>query len=134
LATKFAKFGQPEVNLGLIPGYAGTQRLPRLIGLGNAMMLLLTADMINGEEAYRVGLVQKLSEPEALLDDAKALAKKIMSKGPMAIQKVKQVSRKGLLSTFEDGSTLEREHFSDLFQNEGKEGMTAFLEKRNPNW
>lgn len=134
IATKFAKFGQPEVNLGLIPGYAGTQRLPRLIGLGNAMMLLLTADMINGEEAYRVGLVQKLSEPEALLDDAKALAKKIMSKGPMAIQKVKQVSRKGLLSTFEDGSSLEREHFSDLFQNEGKEGMTAFLEKRNPNW
>ncbi len=134
IATKFAKFGQPEVNLGLIPGYAGTQRLPRLIGLGNAMMLLLTADMINGEEAYRVGLVQKLSEPESLLYDAKALAKKIMTKGPLAIQKVKQVSRKGLLASFEEGCTMEREHFSDLFQGEGKEGMTAFLEKRNPNW
>jgi enoyl-CoA hydratase len=134
IASAKAKFGQPEVNLGLIPGYAGTQRLARLAGLGNAMHLLLTGDMIRAEDALRMGLVQKVCEPEQLMEEVMAIAKNIASKGPMAIRLVKKVVREGLLSEFEKGCALEAEHFGDPFGNEGREGMTAFLEKRAPNW
>lgn len=134
IASAKAKFGQPEVNLGLIPGYAGTQRLARLVGLGNALHLLMTADMINAEEALRIGLVQKVTEPEALLEEAVAMAKKIASKGPAAVRLVKQVTRQGFFGTFEDGCSLESEKFGSLFGNEGAEGMKAFLEKREPKW
>ncbi len=134
IASTFAKFGQPEVNLGLIPGYAGTQRLPRLVGLSNALYLLLTADMIGAEEALRMGLVQKVVEPDQLMPEAIALANKIASKGPLAIRKIKQVTRTGMLSDFESGCKLESKEFGSLFGNEGAEGMKAFLEKRKPNW
>lgn len=134
IASQLAKFGQPEVNLGLIPGYAGTQRLPRYIGLSNALYLLLTADMITADEALRLGLVQKVVAPEQLMTEAMAMATKIASKGPKAIKKIKKVTREGMLTDFRNGSDLESNEFGSLFGNEGAEGMKAFLEKRKPVW
>ena len=134
IASTNAKFGQPEVNLGLTPGYAGTQRLPRLVGLGNALYLLLTAETITAEEALRIGLVQKLVEPDKLIEETRNIAQKILTKGPKAIRLVKQVTRNGFLTNFEEGCDIELHAFSSLFENEGKEGMQAFLEKRKPNW
>jgi enoyl-CoA hydratase len=134
IASEKAKFGQPEVNLGLIPGYAGTQRLPRLVGLGNALKLLFSGDMIPAHEALRIGLVQQVVEPEQLMGTVRELAQAIISKGPKAVQLVKQVSREGLLAGFDKGCALEAEKFGSLFENEGKEGMEAFLEKRPPQW
>lgn len=134
IASTKAKFGQPEVNLGMIPGYAGTQRLPRLVGLADALFLLMSGDMINAADALRIGLVQKVTEPEELMDEVIKIAKTIASKGPKAVKKVKYVARKGLLSDFEKGCDLEAEYFGSQFKNEGEEGMKAFLEKRKPNW
>jgi enoyl-CoA hydratase len=134
IASAKAKFGQPEVNLGVIPGYAATQRLPRLIGLGNALYLLMTGEMIGAEDALRIGLVQKVVEPDQLLAAATELAKAISAKGPKAVRLVKQVTRKGFLMDFEAGSALESEMFGSLFENEAAEGMRAFLEKRAPKW
>ncbi|MGZ5452846.1 MAG: enoyl-CoA hydratase-related protein [Candidatus Aminicenantales bacterium] len=134
VASTKAKFGQPEVNLGLIPGYAATQRLPRLIGLGNALFLLLTGEMVGAEEALRMGLVQKTVEPEALMPTVLELARTIASKGPLAVRLVKRVAREGLLKDFESGCALEAEAFGLRFGNEGAEGMKAFLEKRKPDW
>ncbi len=134
IASSMAKFGQPEVNLGLTPGYAGTQRLPRLVGLGNALYLLLTADSIDAQEAHRIGLVQKVTEPEKLMEETKAIANKIISKGPNAIVNVKMATRKGFNTSFADGCEIELKAFASLFENEGTEGMKAFLEKRKPNW
>ncbi len=135
LANTFAKFGQPEVNLGLIPGYCGTQRLSRIIGLSNALNLLLSADMIDANEALRLGLVQKITEPEELLSQAQKLATKIASKGKLAVEKAKEVTIKGINLDFDQASKLEILEFSKLFgKPESKEGMTAFLEKRKPNW
>jgi len=136
IASAKAKFGQPEVNLGLIPGYAGTQRLSRLTGLGNALYLLTSAEMIGAEEALRIGLVQKVTEPEQLMDEVMRIAKLIASKGPKAVQKVKHVTREGILLEFDKGSSLEANEFGSLFGpgSQGEEGMKAFLEKRQPNW
>jgi enoyl-CoA hydratase len=134
IASSKAKFGQPEVNLGLIPGYAGTQRLPRQVGLGNALYLLLTAEMITAEEAYRIGLVQKVAEPEQFMETVMKTAKTIASKGPKAVRLVKEISRRGLLEGFETGCELEAQEFGTPFGNEGAEGMRAFLEKRAPKW
>jgi len=134
IASSKAKFGQPEVNLGLIPGYAATQRLPRLAGLGNALYMLLSGDMITAEQSLQMGLVQKVVEPERLMDEVMELAKKIISKGPLSVRLVKQVARQGFLIDFEKGCELEAQHFGDPFGNEGTEGMRAFLEKRPPKW
>ena len=136
IASSKAKFGQPEVNLGLIPGYAGTQRLPRLVGMGDALYMLMTADMIGAADALRIGLVQKVVEPDELMDTVMGMAKNIASKGPQAIEKVKKVVRIGREMSRNYGEELEAEEFGSLFGegNEGKEGMSAFLEKRKPNW
>lgn len=134
IASTLAKFGFPEVSLGLIPGYAGTPRLARLIGQGNALYLQLTAQMIPAEEALRMGVVQKVSQPEELLDQAKKLAGKICNNGPNAIKKLKRTVRDGLDLSFEEASKLESDEFSSLFESDGVEGMKAFLEKRKPNW
>jgi enoyl-CoA hydratase len=134
IASSKAKFAQPEVNLGLIPGYAATQRLPRLAGLGNALYLLLTANMITAEEALRMGLVQKVVEPEQLMDEVNNIARNIISKGPQSIRLVKKVAREGFLMDFQKGCDLESLHFGDPFGNEGAEGMRAFLDKRKPEW
>ena len=134
IASTKAKFGQPEVSLGLTPGYAGTQRLPRLVGLADALYLLMTAEMIDAQTALRIGLVQKVFEPEELMEEVTKIATTLASKGPEAVKKVKFVTRQGMLTDFESGSNLEAEHFGSLFGNEGTEGMKAFLEKRKPEW
>jgi len=136
IASTKAKFGQPEVNLGLIPGYAGTQRLSRLVGMGDALLLLMSADMIGAEDALRIGLVQKVFEPEVLMDEVMKIAHNLASKGPLALKKVKAVTRQGYMMDFDQGSELEAEQFGSLFGegSEGEEGMKAFLNKRKPNW
>jgi len=136
IASTKAKFGQPEVSLGLIPGYAGTQRLSRLVGMGDALYLLMSADMIGAADALRIGLVQKVFEPEELMEETLKIAKNIASKGPQAIQKVKATVRKGLEMSQTKGEELEAQQFGNLFGegSEGKKGMTAFLEKRKPEW
>jgi enoyl-CoA hydratase len=136
IASSKAKFGQPEVNLGLIPGYAGTQRLSRLVGMGDALYLLMSTDMIGAEDALRIGLVQKVVEPEMLMEEVMKIARTIISKGPEAIKKVKKTVRSGYEMSQIDGEKLEAAEFGSLFGEgkEGKEGMTAFLEKRKPNW
>jgi enoyl-CoA hydratase len=134
IASNKAKFGQPEVNLGMIPGYAGTQRLPRLTGLGDALFLLMSGEMITSDEALRIGLVQKVVEPEQLMEETVRIAKVIASKGPQAVKKVKYVTRAGRMMHFEDGCNLEAEFFGTQFKAEGEEGMRAFLEKRPPKF
>ena len=134
IASSKAKFGQPEVNLGLTPGYAATQRLPRLIGPGNALYMLLSGEMLTAEDALRMGLVQKVVEPDQLMPTVEELARTISSKGPKAVQYVKKLVREGLLTDFKTGSSMESDKFGSLFENEGKEGMKAFLEKRKPGW
>lgn len=136
IASTKAKFGQPEVNLGLIPGYGATQRLPRLVGMADALYMLMTAEMITAADALRIGLVQKVVEPEQLMEEAMRLAKLIVTKGPNAVKKVKKVTRASRHLSFIEGCELEDQEFGSLFGigNEGEEGMKAFLEKRNPNW
>jgi enoyl-CoA hydratase len=135
IAGKNAKFGQPEVNLGLIPGYAATQRLSRLCGLGNALHLLMTAETISAEDALRIGLVQKVTEPESLMEEVSKIAEKICSNGSEAIGKIKKVTREGFSLDFLRASELESREFGRLFdQPSTKEGMKAFLEKRKPEW
>jgi len=124
----------PETTLGLIPGYAGTQRLSRLTGLGNALFLQLTADMIGAEDALRIGLAQKVFPVEELLDETKKIAQKIASNGPNAIKTLKQVVRQGLEMNFKNGCDLEVDEFGVQFEKDGIEGMKAFLEKRKPEW
>jgi len=134
IAASTAKFGQPEVNLGLIPGYAGTQRLPRLTNLADALYLLTTAEVIDAPTALQMRLIQKVTEPENLLDEARRLAGLIAAKGPLAVKLVKEVTRKGFEMSYSEGEKLESEHFGDPFGNEGAIGMQAFLEKRKPEW
>jgi enoyl-CoA hydratase len=134
IASSKAKFGQPEVNLGLTPGFAGTQRLSRLIGLADALYLLYTADMITAEEAFRLKLVQKIVEPEQLMEETLAIAAKIISKGPDSVKLIKRVVRDGFNTDFASGCELEAKAFSSLFEKQGAEGMKAFLEKRKPVW
>ena len=134
-ASTFAKFGQPELNLGLIPGYAGTQRLSRLTGLGNALHLIITTDMIGAEDALRIGLVQKVTDPENLIPETMKSAQKIAGNGSVAAKVVKQVIRKGIHLDFKSATDMEASEFSKLFKHDvTKEGMAAFLEKRKPNW
>ncbi len=134
IAGEYAKFGQPEVSLGLIPGFAGTQRMTRLMGMGNALYYLMSGEQIKADEAFRIGLVQKLTDKDSLLPEAVALARKIIRNGPKAVASVKRVARMGLELGMEKGSELERKEFASLFGNEGTEGMKAFLEKRDPDW
>lgn len=130
-ASENAKLGQPEVNLGIIPGYGGTQRLPRLVGRGKALELLLTGDMVTAEEAHRIGLVDDVFPQAELMENAKKLADKIMSKGPVSIQLVKKCVRNGLDFSLDAGCALESAEFSAVFATEDKnEGTTAFLERR----
>jgi enoyl-CoA hydratase len=135
IASTKAKFSQPEVSLGLIPGYAGTQRLSRIVGISNALYMILTGDMITAEEALRMGLVQKVAEPEQLMEEARAIAARIVAKGPIAVKSAKQTTRKGIHMNFEEACRFESGKFAALFGNgESGEGMNAFLGKRKPNW
>ena len=135
IASEKAKFGQPEVNLGIIPGFGGTQRLPRLVGKGMGKYLIMTADMIDAQEAARIGLVEKVVAPEELMDTCKALAEKIMSKAPLAIATAKTVINNGYNLDMKTASALEIEAFTGPVSSEDKiEGMSAFLEKRDANF
>jgi enoyl-CoA hydratase len=135
IASKLAKFGQPEMNLGMIPGYAATQRLSRITGLGNALYLILTAETITADDALRIGLVQKVTEPESLLEEVMKLASKIASNGSQAVPTSKRIIRAGIGMDFQEASELEAVEFGKQFDRTAtKEGMKAFLEKRKPDW
>lgn len=135
IASEKAKFGQPEVGLGIIPGFAGTQRLSRLVGLGRAKELIFTADMIDANEAYRIGLVNKVVPVEELMNETMGLANKILSKGQLAVRFAKTSMNRGAETDIETGMSIERDLFGLCFATEDqKEGMGAFLEKRSPNY
>jgi len=135
LASENAKFGQPEVNLGIIPGYGGTQRLARLINSGRAMEMILTADLIDANEAFRIGLVNKVYPQIDLMSKAFEMAAKIASKGQQAIRlAVKSVKAVDEV-TLQEGLNIEAAHFALCCGTEDfKEGTQAFLEKRKPNF
>ena len=131
VASEKAKFGQPEVSLGVTPGFAGTQRLPRLVGLAKAKELLLTGDIIGADEALSFGLVNKVVPPEELMNEAKKLAQKILSKGPVSIRMVKACVNRGIQTDIDTAAAIEADAFGLCFASgETKEGMSAFLEKR----
>jgi len=133
LAAENALFGQPEVGLGIIPGFGGTQRLPRLIGEGRAKELTYTADTINAQEAFRLGLVNHVYPQDQLMDQAKKMAKKIASKGPLAVGYAKFAIGKGMQVDIDTGMSIESDMFGMSCATEDKfEGMTAFVEKRKP--
>jgi enoyl-CoA hydratase len=134
-ASTNAKMGQPEINLGLIPGYGGTQRLPRLIGRGPAMEMLLTGNMIDAEEAFRLGLVNKVLPQEELLPAAEKVMGKIAGKSALMLRFLNQAVNKGLSMTLKDGLALEANLFSQCADSEDmKEGTDAFLNKRKPEF
>lgn len=135
IASEKAKFGQPEVGLGIIPGFAGTQRLSRLVGTGKSKELIYTTDMINAEEAEKIGLVNKVTPPDQLMIEAKKMAEKIALKAQAAVRYAKISINKGIETDIETGMTIENHLFSLCFSTDDqKEGMEAFLKKRNPNF
>jgi enoyl-CoA hydratase len=134
-ASENAKFGQPEVNLGLIPGYGGTQRLTRFIGKGRAMELLMTGDLIDANEAYRIGLVNKVVPQADLLNECKKILSKISSKAPLAIEYTIEAVNKGENMSLNESLRFEASLFGMVHgTDDGKEGCNAFLEKRKPNF
>jgi enoyl-CoA hydratase len=135
IASEKAKFGQPEVKLGLIPGHAGTQRLARIVGIGKARELIYTGDLIDAQEALRIGLVNRVVVPDALMDEVKALCNKIIEVGPIAVRVAKTVINRGVGVNMNTAQSYEMEAFSMLFStDETQVGMKAFLEKRKPRW
>ncbi len=130
-ASENARFGQPEVNLGIIPGYGGTQRLARLVGAGRALELCMTGDMIDAQEAYRIGLVNKVYPQAELLDKAREFCRKVMSKAPRAIEFVLHAVNRGMEMSLYDALRLEAHLFGLVCATDDmKEGTKAFLEKR----
>ncbi|MCK4297515.1 MAG: enoyl-CoA hydratase/isomerase family protein [Candidatus Marinimicrobia bacterium] len=135
IASDKAKFGQPEVKLGIIPGHAGTQRLARLVGISIAKELIFTGDIIDAQEALRIGLVNKVIEQESLLEEVNNIANKIVAVGPTAVRLAKTVINRGIDTNLTTASSYETEAFSVVFSTEeAREGIRAFLEKRKPNW
>ena len=135
IAVDTAKFGQPEVTLGLVPGGGGTQRLPRLVGKGRALQLILSAEMISAQEAYRIGLVNEIVPAAELLTRAEALLRKIASNAPMAVKFALTAVNKGLETSQDEGLLLEASYFGLCAGTEDKkEGTSAFLEKRAPQF
>jgi enoyl-CoA hydratase len=131
IASDTAKLGQPEVKLGIIPGYGGTQRLPRLVGKGIAMQLLLAGEMITAQEAHRIGLVNEVVPPADLVPRAEAIAQKIIANAPLAVQYTIEAVNKGMEMTLSEGLYLEAVLFGAACATEDKkEGTAAFLEKR----
>lgn len=132
IASEKAKFGQPEVNLGIIPGFGGTQRLQRLIGKGMAKYLIMTSELIGAEEAHRLGLVEKVTAPDELIPACEEIARTIMSKAPIAIKTAKNIINKGAMLDVPTAVALESEAFTVPFCSEDRiEGMKAFLERRD---
>lgn len=134
-ASDKAKFGQPEVGLGIAPGFSGTQRLPRLVGAGLASELIFTARVIKADEALAIGLVNKVVTSDELMPVVYSLAEEIATKSPFAVSASKQAIQRGLQADIDTGIAIENYLFSHCFSSdEQKEGMTAFLEKRKPNF
>ena len=132
IASDSAKFGQPEVKLGIAPGYGGTQRLPRLVGKGVALQLILTGEMINAQEAYRIGLVNRVVPAADLLAESEKMMRGILAMGPLAVRLAMEAVDQGLEMTLDEGLLLEANHFGLLAATQDtKEGLTAFLEKRS---
>ena len=135
IASEKAKFGQPEVGLGIIPGFGGTIRLARLVGKGMANYLLMTADMINAQEAFRIGLVEKITAPEELISTCEEIAQKIIKNAPIAVGVAKKTVNTTYGIDLHTASAFEVEAFTSTFGSYYKtEGMTAFLEKRKPEF
>jgi enoyl-CoA hydratase len=135
IASENAKFGQPEVKLGIIPGYGGTQRLPRLIGLGRAIEWLTTGAMMDAAEAYRIGLVNRVTAPAELIPTARNIAREIFKVGPIAVRYTLEAANKGLEMSLDDGLNLEATLFGlSIATSDSKEGLSAFLEKRQANF
>ena len=135
IASEAAKFGQPEVKLGICPGYGGTQRLPRLVGMGRALQLLMTGEMIDAAEAFRIGLVNRVVPAAELLTAADALLRQMLGNGPLALASCIEAVVRGTETSLEDGLNLEANHFALLSGSQDMaEGTRAFLEKRAPNF
>ncbi|MGE4578275.1 MAG: enoyl-CoA hydratase-related protein [Desulfuromonadales bacterium] len=135
LASEMASFGQPEINIGILPGFGGSQRLPRLVGKGRAKEMLFTGDRIDAVEAFRIGLVNRVVPADQLLIEARRLAEKMAAKGRVALQLNKQAVENGLEMDFDRACAYEAELFALAFATEDqKEGMSAFLEKRPPRF
>jgi enoyl-CoA hydratase / 3-hydroxyacyl-CoA dehydrogenase len=132
IAAESAMFGQPEINLGIIPGFGGTQRLPRLVGEGRALELNLTGDPISAEEAYAIGLATRVVEDEQLFDTALAWARKLSEQAPLAVERIKRVS---VVGDIDAGIEREKAAFVEAFSSEdGREGVSAFVQKRKPQF
>src|SRR5436853_5032326 len=135
IASEHAKFGQPEVKLGIAPGYGGTQRLPRIVGKGNALYLILTAEMIDAQEAYRIGLGNTVVAAASLMHESEALLRGILAMGPLGVRLALEAVDQGLEMTLDEGLLLEANHFGLLAATRDmKEGLAAFLEKRAPRF
>ncbi|HYT05776.1 MAG TPA: enoyl-CoA hydratase-related protein [Gemmatimonadales bacterium] len=135
IASETARFGQPEVKLGIAPGYGGTQRLPRLVGKGHALRLILTGEMIDAREAYRIGLVNQVVPAAELLATAEQTLRGILAMGPLAVRLALEAVDQGLEMTLDEGLLLEANHFGLLASSRDmKEGLTAFLQKRAPRF
>lgn len=131
IASEKAKFAQPEAGLGITPGFGGTQRLARIVGLGKAKEMIYTCDMIKADEAYRIGLVNKVVPLESLMDEAKAMANKIIANAPIAVKYCKDAINRGMQVDIDKAILIEAEDFGKCFDSEDQvEGMTAFLERR----
>jgi enoyl-CoA hydratase len=135
IAVDSAKFGQPEVTLGLVPGGGGTQRLPRLVGKGRALQLILSGEMIGAQEAYRIGLVNEIVSATDLIPRAEAILKRIASNAPIAVKFALEAANKGMETSQGEGLMLEASYFGLCAATEDKkEGTSAFLEKRAPQF
>lgn len=135
IASDNARFGQPEVNLGLVPGYGGTQRLTRLTGMGAAMYLCLSGEMIDAQEALRIGLVQKVTPLASLMEEARRLAGIIASKAPLAVEAAKRAIVAGAETPLDQGMEIEALHFGSMMATDDfREGTAAFLEKRKASF
>lgn len=135
IASSKAKFAQPEVGLGITPGFGGTQRLPRLVGMGKAKELIYTGNIIKADEALRIGLVNKVVDPEELMDEARTMAKKIASNAPIAVKLCKDAIDRGMQVDIDSAIAVEAEDFGKCFSTEDQtEGMSAFVERREKNF
>jgi len=135
IAAHTARLGQPEINLGIIPGWGGTQRLVRVVGQGRAMPLLLSGDPVDAQTALEIGLVSQVVEPDELIHTALALAERLAAKAPLALAATKRAVLDGMSLPIAEALEVERREFSGLFATaDAREGVTAFLEKRQAAW